>query len=371
MGILKKSMGIGALLSAGLMGCGPGVGEAGNLVFADNEFSAFDNPKDQNFAVGDNFEFKTTVANGAGVILDEGFVAQVDKGDLMSVAATFVDGDPIDVDDDSLTLSGSFLAEGSAQLQVLDGATIIDFIEINIAGADTVQVQPVQFDQESGKPLNDNATKILLNGEVPIATKLIDNQVGNLRGQVAGTATSDDDLVVGVIADANLELGQRFNGNLNAGNGIVLTNGLPVSGVSLIGESIGSANVTFTDNAGTFLENITLEVIDPFDANGNSIVDLDIVAPGQDPSAPVASGVILARTVLLQGGEEVFGGSYVFVDVTPGGPLVTFDAASSPISGDRALFVGNGTGVAEIEVSLVDGINGSVITQRIVTINVQ
>jgi hypothetical protein len=289
----------------------------------------------------------------------------------MSVTATFVENDPIDVDDDSLTLAGSFLAEGAAQLQVLDGNTIIDFIDITIAAADTVLVQPVQFDQESGKLLNDNATKILLNGEVHIATKLFDNQEGNLRGQVAGTATSDDDLIVGVLADANLELGQRFSGNLNAGNGLIFTNGLPVSSASLIGESVGSTNVTFTDNAGSFLENVTLEVIDPFDANGNSLVDVDVVAPGQDPAAPVASGVILARTVLLQGGEEVFGGSYVFVDVTPGGPLVTFDDAASPISGDRALFVGNGTGVAEIEVSLVDGLDGSVIAQKIVTINVQ
>ena len=352
--ILK--LGFGSFLTAGLLGC-PDVGGNGKLLFADNEAALFDGPNAQNFALGDQLDLRVTVFGNAGVVLGDDFSSAAKDETLLSVeATTFSDNATPDLDDDALRIQATALAEGAVELNVSDAVGVVDFVTFNIVAADSVLVHPIQFDANSNKFLNNATLNLFLTGNVPLATRLDSAEVGELRGQIPGTVSSDSLSVAPNFEPVAFELGEKFTGAANA---------TPVTSVSLFGAELGAATVGFSDAAGTFLENITVNVV-PLDP---AIVTLVVETQGQDPVNPVSIGDIKASSLLTGTNEEIFGGRYEFVELVPPGGAALLSLFPSEITDDKVTFTVNAAGTAQVEVSLVDEV-GLVVTQEIVTINV-
>jgi hypothetical protein len=352
--ILK--IGFSTFLTAGLLGC-PDIGGNGKLLFADNEAALFDGPNNQNFALGDQLDLRITVFGNAGVVLGDDFTSAAKDNTLLSVeSTTFSDNSTPDLDDDSLRINATALAEGPVELQVSDAVGVVDFVKFNVVKADSVLLQPLQFDTKSEKVIGDTLN-IFAGTDVPLVSQLNSTSDGLLRGQVAATVETDDDTAVSLVLalDAGFELGERFL------NGVT-----PFTAVSLLGRA-GLTNVSFSDAAGSFLEKITVVVIDPL----VDPVDLTVNTQGQDPLAPVSFGDIKATA--FSNGEEVFGGEYVFVELVPDGGTALLNLFPSTTTDDKVTFSAVQAGVAQVEVSLVDNsVAGGdvVVLQEIVTINV-
>jgi hypothetical protein len=355
-----SKVGLGVFLTAGLLGC-DGIGGNGKLFFTDNETALFDGPVDQKFALGDTIDFKVTALSDSGVVLGAEFTSAAKDATQLSIATTtFSDNSTPDLDDDSLRVLGTTLTEGLVTLEISDAVGVVDFINFNIVPADSVLLQPIQFDVKSGKVIGDTIN-IFAGNDVPLVSQLNSASNGLLRGQIAATVDTEDDTAVSLVLalDAGFELGERFL------NGIT-----PFTAVSLFGPEGATnliSNVSFSDAAGSFLETITVNVV-PFVEVG---LVLTANTQGQDPAAPVSFGDIKASTKRANG-EEVFGGEYVFVELVPDGGTALLNLFPSTTTDDKVTFSVVQAGVAQVEVSLVDNsvVGGFVVEQQIVTINV-
>jgi hypothetical protein len=354
--ILK--VGFGAFLTAGLLGC-PSTGN-GKLFFADNEAALLDGPGNQNYALGDKIDFRVTAGATSGVVLDDKFTSASQDATALNVeSTTFSDNGTPDLDDDALRIQATTLIPGLLTLEVSDvTGTAIDFTTFNVVAADGVLVHPIQFDAQSNKFVNGGVLNVFLGSNVSLFTRLDSASNGELRGQIAGTVTSDDIAVgLSIVQDIGFELGERFIGALN---------GTPQSLVSVEGLDLGVANVDFSDAAGSFLESVVVNVVPLV----TGAVELEVTADGQDPAAPAFVGSIKASSKLAGTNEEVFGGEYVFVEVTPNGPILNLTQSTG--TQDFVIFDAQQSGEAVVEVDLVDNTAGvgNVVEQTFVTVNV-
>jgi hypothetical protein len=333
-----SSAGFGALFL--LSGCVSS--NLGNLGFDDNESPI--QPDAGQFAVGDIISLEVSILDNA---INRAQVAafQVISSDE---AVVVVEAALADQGDGTFNLTATVVGEGSAQVQVRNGEEIIDFIDIQSDTATGVELEPLRFGGLSGFTFgNEGTINVFDSGDAFFVTRLLSdptNPASDLKGQIDGNVSDEGVLAINpvdvvFIDDTPFQLGERF---LNGFFDLV-----PDTRVQIHGDNPGLEKLFFEAAETSFLSTLNVNVVD-LDSNA-----FEINALTPDTSAgPVGSGFLSGEGVLVGTNEPVFGGHFVFTEVTPGLDLI--DIAPFSTTDDIVSFSAKAAGTVEIAVDLVN-----------------